>query len=324
MSIQHSVAALKQRFENLFPGKWVNGDAKSSVLLTRIPAIDQGLTRGLARQRITEWSGPVSSGKTSILRALISNWCASGFNVAYIDSEDKLVASDWIFIEQGKCGAKPTVSTKIDYKTRTPGKFWVIRHLSETHNDPLPPVSSSNNRSSRDASTSKQGSHVPVNRSAGTHDVPLPSGREGITSKRYKEPPTRRNGLWAADELIRSNAFDVVVLDLGASERTRPIQSKVYARLQNSLARSKAALVLLRDGEFSSSGWGCYAQLDFRWGTTLNCTEGLHGTALITPSINCSVLKDGQSQTTEVQISSHVSNCLFTHPRVPDRRTSKT
>jgi hypothetical protein len=277
MSIQHSVAALRQRFENLFPGKWVNGDAKSSVLLTHIPAIDQGLTRGIARQRITEWSGPVSSGKTSILRALISNWCASGFNVAYIDAEDKLVASDWTFIEQGKCGAKPTINTKIDHKKQKPGKFWVIRHLSETDK-----------------------------------------------SKRYKDLPSRKNGLWAADELIRSNAFDVVVLDLGASERTKPIQSRIYARLQNSLARSKAALVLLREGDFSSPGWGCYAQLDFRWGTTLNCKEGLHGTAMLTPSISCSVLKDGQSQTTEVQISSHVSNCLYTHPRVPDRRTSKT
>jgi RecA/RadA recombinase len=319
MSIQHSVAALKQRFENLFPGKWVNGDAKSSVLLTRIPAIDHGLTRGIARQRITEWCGPPSSGKSSILRALISNWCASGFNVAYVDSEDKLVASDWIFIEQGKCGAKPVVSTKIDHKTQAPGKFWVIHHLSETHNDPLPPIASFNNRSNKNINASRQEPHSLENGSAGAHGAPLP-----YSTKRYKDPPSRRNGLWAADELIRSNAFDVVVLDLGASEKSRPVQSRVYARLQNSLARSKAAFILLRDSDVLSPGWGSYAQLDFRWGTTVNCTEGLHGTAMITPSINCSVLKDGQSQTTEVQISSHVSNCLFTHPHVPDRRTPKT
>jgi hypothetical protein len=135
--------------------------------------------------------------------------------------------------------------------------------------------------------------------------------------------------------LIRANAFDVVVLDLGASERTKPIHSRIYARLQNSLGKSKTALIILRDteahaahpcdaGYASQAGWGSYARLNFNWGATFKNISGLMGTAMIVPSIQCNVVKDGLSQAGEVSFTFNVSNRLFTHSPVPDRRTSKT
>lgn len=272
-----ALANLRQHLESLFPGKWVGADYKQKTLLTGLPEIDQSLSRGLVRQRITEWIGPLSSGKTSVLRAIIGNWCASGFNVAYIDTEDRLVAADWIFLEQGKCQTLPDNMTPPLASGQTTGRFWVIRNL------------------------------------------PIPAGRDNSRPRSR----TTHNHLWAADELIRANAFDVVILDLGSSERTKPISSRVYARLQNSLSKSKAALILLRDSELSHPGWGCSAQIGFRWGPVLNCIEGLHGNVLILPSIHCSVTKDGLSHMAEVQVSSHVANRLFTHSSIPDRRTPK-
>jgi hypothetical protein len=292
MNTRTSITALKQHFENLFPGKWVGAESKQKTLLTGLTEIDHSLMRGLARQRITEWIGTVSSGKTSILRAIISNWCASGFAVAYVDTEDSLIASDWIFIEQGTCGARPATMPGSQQFSRSPGKFWVIRNLS--NQDRLP---------NRDA-----------NWTANTQ----------ASNRRFKRQLAKQEHLWATDELIRSNAFDVVILDLGSSERTRPIFSRVYARLQNSLSRSKTALILLRNNQSSQPGWGSYAQIGFRWGPTFKSVEGLHGAVMILPSIYCSVMKDGLSHTTEVQVTSHVTNSLFTHPQVPDRRTSKT
>jgi hypothetical protein len=278
MNTRTSLATLRQQLESLFPGKWVQADHKQKTLLTGLAEIDQSLTRGIARQRITEWLGSVSSGKTSVLRNIISHWCASGFDVAYIDTEDRLVASDWVFIEQRVLANKNSQQHSMQSAA---GRFWVIRNL---------PVSTD--------------TAVNIN-------------------KRAKPRLPVQNPLWATDELIRSHAFDVVILDMGQSERAKPIPSRVYARLQNSLSKSKTALILLRDSEFSNPGWGCYAQIGFRFQPTVKSIDGLHGAVMILPSINCSVVKDGLSQTAEVEISSHVANRLFTHPHVPDRRTPK-
>jgi KaiC/GvpD/RAD55 family RecA-like ATPase len=283
MTIQGSVAVLKERFENLFPGKWVNVDERQKTLLTGLSEIDHSLTRGLARQRITEWIGPPSSGKTSTLRAIINHWCAAGFNVAYVDTENRLVASDWTFAEHATAGTNSL--------GRKQGKFWVIRNLDALTTPNI-------------HSFSKVNHH-------------------------WKGKSLKQNHLWAADELVRINAFDVVVLDLGASERTKPIHSRIYARLQNSLGKSRTALIVLRDTEAYATtptqpGWGSYAQLNFKWGSTIKHVSGLMGTAMILPSISCNVVKDGLSQSGEVAFAFNVSNRLFTHPSVPDRRSPKT
>jgi KaiC/GvpD/RAD55 family RecA-like ATPase len=284
MTTQSPVAALKQRFENLFPGKWVNVDERQKTLLTGLSEIDQSLTRGLARQRITEWTGPPSSGKTSTLRAIINHWCAAGFDVAYVDTENQLVASDWAFAEQA------STATRSETSGRKQGRFWVIRNLEASA---IPNIHSFNK-----------------------------------VNHHWKRKSLKQNHLWAADELIRTNAFDVVVLDLGASERTKPIHSRIYARLQNSLGKSRTALIVLRDTEAYATnppqpGWGSYAQLNFKWGSAIKNVSGLMGTTMILPSISCNVVKDGLSQSGEVAFAFNVSNRLFTHPSVPDRRSSK-
>jgi hypothetical protein len=260
MSIRAHVAALKEHLENLFPGKWVTaGQERSKTLLTGIAEIDKILPRGLARQRITEWHGPVSSGKTTLLRAVIANWCAAGFNVAYVDTGDKLTAADWAFVEHGKRG-----------------RFWVIHPPGEPHGI------------------------LPAN----SRGQPLPA-------------------LPAATQLIRSNAFDVVVLDLGSTSAEQ-LSSQTYARLQSSLSRSKTALIVVNDNSNASIGWGCHTRLTFRWGDTVDYQAGISGIAMIIPTVRCSVRQDGLSQSTEVTLISHVPNRLFTHPQIPDRRAPKT
>jgi nicotinamide riboside kinase len=272
------VQNLRKHLEQLFPGKWLSGNERTRNLQTGVPEIDQGISRGIARRRITEWIGSVSSGKTTLLRNAISNWCAAGLNVAYIDTEGRLLASDWAYIDQGQ------------------GKFWIVR----------PP----------DANTI----------SAPSNQV-LP-----LISKRslYSQEAT-----WSADQFIRSNAFDVVILDFGAidpsDQRRRgmsysPVSSSVYARLQRSLDRSKAALIIVRDAFGSadaSASWGCYSRFTFDRGTSIKCEPGLAGIAMITPTIGCRVERDGMNQSLEVTTNSSIQNRLFTHPQVADRRIPK-
>ncbi len=283
MSMQVRVSALKKQLEQLFPGKWLTGAERSANLETGFAEIDRGVSRGIARRRITEWVGPLSSGKTSLLRSIISQWCAAGLNVAYVDTEGKLFAADWAFVEQGK------------------GKFWIVR----------PP----------DRNTVVSGGSSAV--------VPLVSKRALYVQE----------ALWSADQFVRSNAFDVVILDFSSTDPEgkmrqgmtyNPVPSRIYARLQRALDRSRTAMVVVRDCASSSlpsrpsaDGWGCHARFVFDWGLSLRCEAGLSGLAMITPAIKCLVGKDGLSQTVEVNLGCSIQNRLFTHPQVPDRRTSK-
>lgn len=281
MAVQARVSDLRKQLENLFPGKWLRGDERSRNLQTGMPEIDNGISRGIARKRITEWVGAISSGKTSLLRAAITNWCAAGLNVAYIDTEGKLFAPDWAFIDNNS----------------TTGKFWIVRPS--------------------DAET--------ISSSRSDTVVPL-------ISKKHLQV---QEAIWSADQFIRSNAFDVVVLDIGAIDLAKGtkrgmvytgIPSRTYARLQRSLDRSKAALIMTRDANASttnSDGWGSWARFNFDWSATVSCESGLAGTVMITPTIRCNIVKDGMSQTVEVKLGYSVQNRLFTHPQVPDRRTSK-
>jgi hypothetical protein len=276
--MQARVSQLKQQLEHLFPGKWLTGAERSRNLLTGMPEIDTGVARGIARKRITEWTGAVSSGKTSLLKAAIANWCAAGLNVAYIDAEGKLFAADWSFSAQEK------------------GKFWIVRPADTGA-----------------AKASESGAVVP------------------LVSKRAL---LIQESLWSADQFVRCNAFDVVVLDFGGANpgdgkrrgmSYSPVPSRIYARLQRSLDRSRAALIIVRDMPLAQAAdsWGAHARFSFDWGTAIHCQTGLAGNVLITPVVKCHISKDGMSQTVEVTVASSVQNRLFTHPQVPDRRTSK-
>lgn len=135
--------------------------------------------------------------------------------------------------------------------------------------------------------------------------------------------PGHNDVFWATEQLIRSGLFDVVIFDLASEFR---LTSKISARLQRSLERSRTALILLKDDSDSAinSAWGSYARLAFNWTAAISCTVGLSGVVAIIPAINARILKEGMTKNLEVNIQSHVSNRLFTHPQIPDRRTTKT
>lgn len=264
---QQSVIQLKEKFEQLFPGKWLVDSRTHKNIQTGIPDIDFGILHGLSRKRITEWSGAFSSGKTSVLRAIAARWCAANMQVVYIDTFDRLRPSDWAFVESGYAGAVPL--NMVPNSVKEPGKFWVVRNL--------------------------------------------------------KGPKIEFDALWAVEQLIRSGMFDVLIFDLGSD---LSISSKISARLQRSLEKSRTALIILKDEEIASntnSSWGCQSRFSFGWSSAnVHCEIGLSGVVSIIPSIKTELWKEGMTKNIEVNIQSHVANCLFTHPQIPDRRTPKT
>lgn len=261
-----NVALLKEHLEELFPGKWLVDSRTQKNIQTGIAEIDQGITHGIARRRITEWVGPISSGKTTFLRSIVAQWCASGMQIVYVDTINRLQAKDWAFVEKGNSGAFP--ANLIPQLVNGEGKFWVVRNLN------------------------------------------LQKGNQNL--------------FWATEQLIRSALFDVVIFDLGCEFY---LTSKIYARLQRCLERSRTALILLKDDSddaVNSNSWGSHARLAFNWTSNISCTLGLSGVVSIIPAINARILKEGMTKNLEVSIQSYVSNRLFTHPQIPDRRTTKT
>lgn len=122
MGIRQDVSTLKQQFEQLFPDQWGAAEKKQKTIFTGEAEIDRILERGLFRQRICEWTGPVSSGKTSFLRQVIASWTKSGTNVAYIDCQSRLLACDWTFIDRSS-----------DSPEANRGLFWVVRPTCKTN-----------------------------------------------------------------------------------------------------------------------------------------------------------------------------------------------
>lgn len=77
---------------------------------TGIAALDALLPRGgLPRGAATEWRGPRSCGKTSLLRATLARRRDAGEPVALIDATRTLHAPDWTGLEEGS------------------GSFWMLR-----------------------------------------------------------------------------------------------------------------------------------------------------------------------------------------------------
>jgi hypothetical protein len=132
------------------------------------------------------------------------------------------------------------------------------------------------------------------------------------------------NYLWSIDTLIRSNIFDVVILDLAVHQHINWRSNKILVRWQNSLSKSKTALLLLTNNHHLPQEWNFYTRLEFSWATNIHYNEGLLGKTMILPAIHCRITKDGLAQNMEVPITAHVTNRLFTHPSVPDRRSAKT
>jgi len=299
--MQVRVEALKQQLEQLFPGKWLGGQKRNAYINTGIEALDSGVTRGISRKRITEWSGPLSSGKTTLLRNAVINRCSQGLNVAYIDSQGKLYPSDWSSIGKVELRGENVVELprKPEQQQLELGKFWIVRPNQEA-----------------------------LNKSGNV--LPLVSKKNTLVQE----------AIWSADQFIRSNAFDVVILDLGDESLNRKgfglgygsLPAKICARLQRALDKSKAALIIVSDKEVvaescqiapASNNWGFHARFSFDRGLAIKTESGLNGVAMIVPTVKLRAWRDGLSQEVEVNLGSTVPNRLFAHSQVPDRRTSK-
>lgn len=360
MSMQVRVAALKQQLEQLFPGKWLTAGKSQRYVQTGIPEIDNSVTGGVARKRITEWTGPLSSGKTSILRSAVSYWCSKGLNVAYIDTEGKLYPADWAFVEQQWKRVNQTVeigpgSESMDKKHTTPTSGGMTHRAGNKGElaDRKKSTDRTNTfaRDSRAATLSERGKFWIVR----PPDVSCNQDENQAIPLVSKKQLQVQEAVWSVDQFIRSNAFDVVILDLGGidlNDRRRGMGYssapwRIYARLQRALDRSRTALVIVSDMPDSdcevpapeikkpakqnstqhnspiTNNWGCFARFTFNRGAKIHSQSGLNGLAMIVPVVRFTAWRDGMSQDLEVSLAASVPNRLFTHSQIPDRRSSK-
>ena len=73
-----------------------NGSTASSrPCPTGIPELDRALGGGIPRGRITEISGPLAAGKTTLMHGVISHMLATGAWVAWIDASRTLAPAPW-------------------------------------------------------------------------------------------------------------------------------------------------------------------------------------------------------------------------------------
>ena len=84
-----TLLALKQRLAA------VTAPAPFTGLPTGIEALNRALSGGLPRGRLTEITGPLGSGKTSLVRHIVTH---SNQRVAYIDAARTLVPRDWAHV----------------------------------------------------------------------------------------------------------------------------------------------------------------------------------------------------------------------------------
>lgn len=360
MGVNAQVSALKEHIEHLFPGTWLkDGKSSGKCLRTGLSEIDKCLTKGVRRQRIAEWVGPQSSGKTTILRSAVKSWCASGMNVLYIDTRGELVASDWAeiaesypesklwFIRPPACSPSNTetqkgTSQKSSNETNSNKKKYVLRHPRNSK-----PAEHFFGLKERNRTFSMWYYDSPdeirikpekkdSNQNQNQNQKPSPSSDSNQrtnttsstnTSRDFKNSYfTINNYVWTVEKFLRSQLFDVIIIDLGASYY---LSNQNHVRLQRSLSRSKSALLIVKSPSKAFNSTGCDARLTFNWETTSsdhdqkNSFEQLgHAKKItITPKINCLISKNGLSKNVEVRTMPYVQNCLFTHSQIPDRRS---
>jgi hypothetical protein len=148
--------------------------------------------------------------------------------------------------------------------------------------------------------------------------------KDAEDQERILEKDIRQQACWVAEQLIRANAFDVVVFDLADSQL---LSDRIYARFKRALERSGTAMIILRDDDLAenfSTSWGRHAWSGFKWAAPIYCEKGVNGgISMILPTIEGYISREGQTQKMEGRLISNVQNRLFTHPQIPDRRTPK-
>ncbi len=69
------------------------------LLSTGIAALDAALRGGVPRGRVTEITGPLGAGKTTLVRQLVATTIAGGSGVAYVDATRTLDPADWAALD---------------------------------------------------------------------------------------------------------------------------------------------------------------------------------------------------------------------------------
>lgn len=158
-------------------------------------------------------------------------------------------------------------------------------------------------------------------RKNGEHFWVLRGGKSVAKNNFFKE------SLWACEQLIRSQMFDVVILDVAAENI---FSNSFYRRLQQAVECSTAALIVLKDNASSSiagasiSNSGNTPKFEFFLDEPLFFEYGGGADVIsVHPTIRGVISRDGACKNLEVSTVSNVSNCLFTHPKIPDRRSPK-
>lgn len=73
----------------------------AELLSTGIAVLDAALRGGVPRGRVTEISGPLGAGKTTLVRQLVAATLAQGSGVAYVDATRTLDPADWATLDTG-------------------------------------------------------------------------------------------------------------------------------------------------------------------------------------------------------------------------------
>ncbi|MBY0356669.1 MAG: hypothetical protein K2W82_01600 [Candidatus Obscuribacterales bacterium] len=146
-----------------------------------------------------------------------------------------------------------------------------------------------------------------------------------------------QEAIWSADQFIRSNAFDVVILDLGSFNLRKrrpqgigycPKLKRIYARLQRALNNSKTALIIVSDTPDADNettekeiaytvqnNFGCYSSFIFDRPTATRAENSEKSSiAMIVPTANFQIWSHGKSQKLAVRLSKPLSNQLLKQP----------
>jgi len=281
-----NVAVLKQQLEQLFPGKWLTGADGDKILRTGIRDIDAGIASGFARRQISEWTGISSSGKSTLLRGAVTYWCASGLNVAYVDTFSRLVAGDWAFVREGLCGPVPL--NMMQRKSHTNGEFFAVR-VSEN-------LAQQDNSDEAESNVARK------------KDIRLEAC--------WVVEQLIRSAVF--DAIV----FDMGA-SISLSDRTFARLKRALERSKSALIILRDQHFRANLNGTAGSGWGTHTSMQFKWTAPISYENGMNGIAMITPAIQGFISRDGMTQNMETRLNTHVPNRLFTHPQIPDRRTAK-